>query len=71
LSVRETKVRIATLRAAHEVFLTSSLRGIRPVVSIDGRAVRGGEPGAVTRRLAERLTAVATPPATSKNRWKE
>lgn len=56
-SVRQSKVRIATLRGADEVFLTSSLRGVRPVVRIDGRNVRGGDPGRVSRRLAERLNA--------------
>ena len=57
LSVRQSKVRIATLRAADEVFLTSSLRGVRPVVRIDGRNVRRGEPGPISRRLVERLIA--------------
>jgi branched-chain amino acid aminotransferase len=57
LSVRQSKVRIATLRAADEVFLTSSLRGVRPVVRLDGRNVRGGNPGPISRRLAERLIA--------------
>jgi branched-subunit amino acid aminotransferase/4-amino-4-deoxychorismate lyase len=67
-SVRQSKVRIATLRAANEVFLTSSLRGVRPVVRIDGRSVRGGDPGPTTRRLAERLTANDAGHATIKNR---
>jgi branched-chain amino acid aminotransferase len=57
LSVRQSKVRIATLRGADEVFLTSSLRGVRAVVRIDGRNVRGGDPGPISRRLAERLNA--------------
>jgi branched-subunit amino acid aminotransferase/4-amino-4-deoxychorismate lyase len=56
LQVREGKVRLTALRAAHEVFLTSSLGGVRPVVRIDGRNVRNGEPGPVTRRLSERLS---------------
>ena len=55
LSVRQSKVRIATLRAADEVFLTASLSGVRPVVRIEGRDVRGGAPGPIVRRLAERL----------------
>ena len=55
LAVRQSKVRIATLRGADEVFLTSSLRGARPVVRIDGRPVRGGEPGAISRRLASAI----------------
>jgi len=55
LSVRQSKLRIATLRSADEVFLTSSLGGVRPVVRIDGREVRGGDPGRISRRLAEQL----------------
>jgi branched-chain amino acid aminotransferase len=67
LSVHQSKVRIATLREADEVFLTSSLRGVRSVVRIDGRNVRGGTPGSVTRRVAERLSAAAPQGATSHN----
>jgi len=52
LSVRQSKVRMATLRGADEVFLTASVSGVRPVVRVDGRDVRGGEPGPVSRRLA-------------------
>ena len=61
LSVRQSKVRIATLRSADEVFLTSSLCGVRPVVRIDGRNVRGGDPGKISRRLAEGLIANDVP----------
>jgi len=57
LSVRQSKVRVLALRAADEVFLTSSLLGVRPVVRIDGRNVAKGKPGRTTQRLAERLTA--------------
>jgi branched-chain amino acid aminotransferase len=55
LSVRQSKVRMTALRSADEVFLTSSLCGVRPVVRIDARDVRGGRPGPISRRLAERL----------------
>ena len=55
LSVRQSKVRFAALRLADEIFLTSSIRGIRPVVRLDGRYVRKGLRGPVTRKLAERL----------------
>jgi branched-chain amino acid aminotransferase len=36
---------------AEEVFITSSIREVVPVVRIDGRPVAGGMPGTVTRRL--------------------
>ena len=55
LSVRQSKVRIATLASASEVFLTSSLGGVRPVVRIDAKNVRTGGPGPISRRLAARL----------------
>jgi branched-chain amino acid aminotransferase len=39
------------LLAADEAFVSSSVRGVLPVTSIDGRAVAGGKPGPVTRRI--------------------
>jgi branched-chain amino acid aminotransferase len=40
------------LRGAGEAFLTSSLRGLAPLVRVDGRAIGAGTPGDLTRRLA-------------------
>jgi branched-chain amino acid aminotransferase len=39
------------LRAADEVFLSTSGGGVLPVTQVDGQAVGSGQPGAVTRRL--------------------
>ncbi len=47
------------LRAADEVFLSSSVRGILPVVSIDGQAVGSGAPGPLTLAIRERFEAAA------------
>jgi len=55
IPVHETRVRLKRLRAADEAFLTSSLSALRPLVSVDGRAVGRGAPGPVTRRIAARL----------------
>ncbi len=41
----------AALKTADEVFLTSSIREIVPVISCDGLRVGNGKPGAVTRRM--------------------
>jgi branched-chain amino acid aminotransferase len=41
------------LADAREAFLTSSLRGIAPLVSVDGTAIDRGTPGAITRRIAD------------------
>jgi branched-subunit amino acid aminotransferase/4-amino-4-deoxychorismate lyase len=41
------------LLAAHEAFLTSSLRGIAPLVRVDARPIGSGTPGPHTRRFAD------------------
>ena len=51
LRVREERVTVARLRRAREIFLTASTIEILPVARLDGRAVGGGRPGPVTRRL--------------------
>jgi branched-chain amino acid aminotransferase len=40
------------LRVADEAFLTSSLRGLAPLVRVDGRAIGAGMPGSWSRRLS-------------------
>lgn len=49
--VQEAPLTAADLASAREVFLTSSVREIVPVVRIDGRPVADGAPGVVTRSL--------------------
>lgn len=51
LVVREERISRMRLRRAGEVFLTASTVEILPVVRLDGRSVRSGHPGAVTRTL--------------------
>lgn len=53
LVVDERPFTLAEALAADEAFLTSTTAPILPVVRIDGQAVAGGTPGAVTSRLAE------------------
>jgi branched-chain amino acid aminotransferase len=42
---------LAALARAAEAFLVSALRGVVPLVSIDGQPIGGGAPGALTSRL--------------------
>jgi branched-subunit amino acid aminotransferase/4-amino-4-deoxychorismate lyase len=55
LVVHEGKLRAARLRQADEAFLTSSLRGVRPLVRVDGRTVGAGAGGPLTRAIADRV----------------
>ena len=54
-AVHETKLRLPRLRRAGEAFLTSSLRGVRPLVRFEGAAVGTGRPGRWTGRIAEEV----------------
>lgn len=51
LPVRREAVNIKDRPRIEEAFITSSSRGIVPVVEIDGRSIGDGRPGAYTRRL--------------------
>jgi len=56
--IHEGKLRVPRLLRAREAFLTSSLRGVRPLVAVDGRPVGSGKPGPQTRFLAEHVAQV-------------
>lgn len=58
IAVREESLAPEALYQAPEVFLASSSVGVWPVAAVDGRPVRGGAPGPVSKRLQERLEAV-------------
>jgi branched-chain amino acid aminotransferase len=51
IPVREEAPAPDELARAGEIFLTSSLRGLAPVVSVAEEAIGEGEPGAVFRRM--------------------
>ena len=51
LKVDERPLDPATLKFSTEAFLTSSLRGIAPLVQLDGVAIGTGKPGTLTRQV--------------------
>jgi branched-subunit amino acid aminotransferase/4-amino-4-deoxychorismate lyase len=55
LQVREDRFPLADLQGADEVFTTSSVREVMPVVSLDDASVGDGRPGPVAARLQEAL----------------
>lgn len=53
LPLQQRALPAAELRAAREVFITSSAGGVMPVTQVDGRPVADGWVGAVTRRIVQ------------------
>ncbi|HWM87247.1 MAG TPA: aminotransferase class IV, partial [Kofleriaceae bacterium] len=53
LTVEEADLRPDDVRGADEAFITSSIRGVMPVSSVDGRPIGDGTPGPTTRRLMQ------------------
>ncbi|BCH20934.1 aminotransferase class IV [Mesorhizobium sp. L-8-3] len=51
--VRQQDFTLAEVYGASEAFVTGTLGGITPVTRIDGRRVGNGQPGPVTRRIAD------------------
>lgn len=58
LTVAERVVEGAELHDATEAFLTSSLRGVAPLVRVDGRAIGSGTVGPVTQRIMHAYAAL-------------
>lgn len=51
ITVIEKEVSLAELRAAKEAYLTSSIKGILPVCTIDGKTVGNGKPSDLAHKL--------------------
>jgi branched-chain amino acid aminotransferase len=58
ITVQVRPIQHDELLSSPELFLTSSLRGIAPVVRVDGHPLGGGEPGALTRQVMEAYAAL-------------
>jgi D-alanine transaminase len=50
-AIEERAFSVNEAHAAREAFVTSASGGVLPVISIDGRAIGDGRPGATTRRI--------------------
>ncbi|MCR4425954.1 MAG: aminotransferase class IV [Firmicutes bacterium] len=53
LRVTESPIATGDLLTADEMFLTSTIGEIMPVVQVDGQAIGDGRPGRITQRLAD------------------
>lgn len=53
----EGVVTLEDIRNAKEAFVTSTTKGVMPVVQVDGRPIGTGKPGDVTRWLSEQFNA--------------
>ncbi|PTQ51702.1 MAG: D-alanine aminotransferase [Brockia lithotrophica] len=57
IPVQEEAFTPEALFAADELFLTSTIHEVTPIVQVDGRDIADGRPGPVTRRLQEAFAA--------------
>lgn len=57
LSLQETFIDPRLLQQADELWISSSTRGVRPVVELDGKPVGDGRPGPVWRKMADHYAA--------------
>lgn len=55
--VLETRVSLHDLEDADEVFISSTIKGVMPIVAVEDKAVGQGRPGEVTQRLAKAFAA--------------
>jgi branched-subunit amino acid aminotransferase/4-amino-4-deoxychorismate lyase len=55
LVIHEGRLRLRRLERADEAFLSSSVRGVRPLVAVGGSPVGKGRPGPWTRRISEEV----------------
>jgi branched-chain amino acid aminotransferase len=53
IEVREQSIRVSTLLAADEAFITSTLKEVMPIATVDGTPIGNGKPGPVTKRLQD------------------
>ena len=53
--VHQREIRLAELTTASEMFLTSTLKKVMPLVELDGKPVGDGKPGPITSRLMQEL----------------
>ncbi len=49
--LRDVKLTIEGVRAARELMAVNAVRGVVPIIELDGKPVSGGEPGAWAQRL--------------------
>ena len=66
VAVTERAIELHEVRAAKEAFLTSSLRGIAPLVRISGKPIGRAAPGDLTRRLTAAYLALVERECTAK-----
>lgn len=54
-TVSEATITLDDLYQASEVFITSTTKNVLPVLQVDQQVINNGEPGPITRKLAEEL----------------
>lgn len=53
INIKPAVIRPEELSHAKEIFITNSIIGVRPVISLDGRQISGGEIGSITAMISD------------------
>ena len=53
IEVLEQSIRVRDLLGADEAFITSTLKEVMPIATVNGGAIGSGRPGPVTKRLQD------------------
>jgi D-alanine transaminase len=53
IQVQERTFSLAELEEAEEVFLSSTTAEVMPIIEIDGKKIKAGVPGTITKKLQE------------------
>jgi len=56
LDVKETEISRSELSISDEIFLTGTAAEITPIISIDGKKIRDGKPGSITKKIMSEYT---------------
>jgi len=69
IDVAETQIARSELTISDEIFLTGTAAEITPIISIDGKKVRDGKPGDITKKMMDAYTDIVMNKNSDYSHW--
>ena len=69
IDVAETQIARSELTISDEIFLTGTAAEITPIISIDGKKVRDGKPGDITKKMMDAYTEIVMNKNSDYSHW--